>query len=87
MVNFRFHPPGLSEEELDRLNQKIARQITASGYAGVYTTELKGKKVLRLCILNPETSEEDICSILHWLNACCQKLLPSSSRTAAAGGY
>lgn len=87
VVNFRFHPPGLSEEELDRLNQKIARQITASGYAGVYTTELKGKKVLRLCILNPETSEEDICSILHWLNACCQKLLPSSSRTAAAGGY
>ena len=42
------------------LNQEIAKTLTDSGFAQIYTTELKGKKVLRMCTINPETTEKDI---------------------------
>ena len=60
IVNFRFAPKGYSESALDEINQKIAKEITDNGYAQVFTTEIKGKKVLRICTLHPETTAEDI---------------------------
>lgn len=61
IVNFRYVPFGISSEShLNRINQEIAREITASGYAQVFTTELQGKKVLRMCTIHPQTTEEDI---------------------------
>lgn len=68
IVNFRYAPPHLSEQELDRLNLQIAQEINATGYAQILTTELTGKRVLRMCILNPETTEEDITHTIALLN-------------------
>lgn len=68
IVNFRYVPPHLSEQELDRLNLQIAQEINATGYAQILTTELTGKRVLRMCILNPETTEEDITHTIALLN-------------------
>ena len=31
----------------------------------MFTTELRGKKVLRMCIINPETTEQDICDTIN----------------------
>ena len=42
------------------INQNISKKITESGFAQVFTTELCGKKVLRMCTINPETTEKDI---------------------------
>lgn len=70
IVNFRFVPKGVkSEKELDQLNQRLAREITESGYAQIFTTEIHGKKVLRMCTINPETTKEDICHTISRLNA------------------
>ena len=60
MVNFRFAPRGLSEEQLDELNMRVSRRMLASGYAGVFTTELAGKKVLRICAIHPRTHESEM---------------------------
>lgn len=68
IVNFRYALPHLSEQELDRLNLQIAQEINATGYAQILTTELTGKRVLRMCILNPETTEEDIAHTIALLN-------------------
>ena len=57
MVNFRFAPAGTSEEERDEICARAAARMRASGYAGVFTTELSGKKVLRLCAIHPRTHE------------------------------
>lgn len=73
IVNFRFAPAGKRETELDGLNQEISKEITASGYAQIFTTELRGKKVLRMCSINPQTTEEDILGTIQRL-ACCQAL-------------
>ena len=60
MINFRFNPTHLSEEEKDELNLQISKKIVDSGVAGIFTTILNGKKVLRMCAINPETTKEDI---------------------------
>ncbi len=67
IVNFRFLLPGLSPEELDELNQEMAAEITRSGYAQVMTTRLRGKQVIRLCTINPDTSDADILTAIRLL--------------------
>ena len=75
MLNFRYEPAGMSEEQLDALNLEISRRIVASGYAGVFTTELDGKKVLRICAIHPEAKEADIRGTIQQLNAYCAEVL------------
>lgn len=61
IVNFRYvSGRALSEAAADQINQDISRAITESGFAQVFTMELRGKKVLRMCTINPETTEQDI---------------------------
>lgn len=61
IVNFRFAPAWIAQErELDKINQEISREITESGFAQIFTTELRGKKVLRMCTIHPETTQSDI---------------------------
>ena len=75
IVNFRYNPEKLSEEEKDELNQNISKRIVESGYAGVFTTELNHKKVLRICALHPETTKEDICETVQRLNQYYEELM------------
>lgn len=74
IINFRYAPKGFTGEETDELNVEISRKIVDSGYAGVFTTELQGKKVLRLCCENPATSEQDIRNTIQRLNQYCQEV-------------
>lgn len=70
IVNFRYiSKRELTEAELDICNQNISREITESGFAQVFTTELHGKKVLRMCTINPETTQKDICDTIEMLVA------------------
>ena len=69
MVNFRFAPAGYPDAELDELNREISRRVVASGYAGVFTTELAGKTCLRICAIHPEAKEEDMRGTVQRLNA------------------
>lgn len=69
MVNFRFAPAGTSEEERDELNARAAARMRASGYAGVFTTELSGKKVLRLCAIHPRAHKGEMREVVRRLAA------------------
>lgn len=79
MVNFRYNPQGLSEAEKDELNACISRRMLESGYAGVFTTELKGKKVLRICAIHPEACEDDMRETIRRLNTICKEELSRRS--------
>jgi aromatic-L-amino-acid decarboxylase len=46
-----------------------AAALTADGYAAVTTTVLQGRSVLRLCTINPRTTEADIAGTLDRLAA------------------
>lgn len=67
IINFRYHPISgkLSEKQLDKINQKISEKVVASREALLVTTILNGQVVLRMCLINPRTTMEDIKSTLQ----------------------
>lgn len=60
IVTFRYAPAGMAAEEADRRNRAAALTLTESGYAAVLTTRLRGRTVIRICTLNPRTTDEDV---------------------------
>jgi aromatic-L-amino-acid decarboxylase len=57
IVTFRRRPPGVDNEAvLDRINASLAEQIQDQGDVFVSTGRVRGRLVLRLCILNHSTS-------------------------------
>lgn len=68
MLNFRYSPKNLTEEQKDRINEHISARLNDSGYAAIYTTKLNNKTVLRFCGIHPETTKEDILTTLNMLN-------------------
>ncbi len=62
IINFRYNPIGneFLEKELDALNQKISKSVVASKEAFLVTTILNGQVVLRMCLINPRTTFQDI---------------------------
>ncbi len=62
IINYRFNPidSNLTEKELDKINQNISKNIIDSKEALLVTTVLEGQVVLRMCLINPRTTLEDI---------------------------
>jgi aromatic-L-amino-acid/L-tryptophan decarboxylase len=67
IINFRFNPMGrnLTEKQLDKINQKISEKVVASREALLVTTILNKQIVLRMCLINPRTTMDDIKSTLQ----------------------
>ena len=51
----------------EAVHQERAARLSRSGYATVTPTKLKGRSVLRMCIINPLTTEADIFGTLERL--------------------
>jgi glutamate/tyrosine decarboxylase-like PLP-dependent enzyme len=60
IVCFRARPAGLSEDELNRLNQRIGEALRADGRVYAGTTTYAGKVALRPAIVNWRTTEQDV---------------------------
>ncbi len=61
IVTFRYVGNGPeAHARLDEINGAIPREIMATGEAVVTSTVLDGRMVLRMCVINPRTSEHDI---------------------------
>jgi glutamate/tyrosine decarboxylase-like PLP-dependent enzyme len=60
IVTFRYAPDGRSHEYVDALNQALVDEMLADGYAVLTSTRLRGRTALRLCTINPRTTDEDI---------------------------
>ncbi len=59
VVCFRYVPDGASEEDVARLNRAILDRLQLGGDAFITSTELKGRFVLRACIVNYRSTRED----------------------------
>lgn len=62
IINFRYNPIAKkhSKKELDAINQYISEKVVSSRKALLVTTVLHGKTVLRMCLINPRTTLEDV---------------------------
>jgi glutamate/tyrosine decarboxylase-like PLP-dependent enzyme len=72
VVTFRCAPPNLTEQQRNDLSRELAGKMMQEGYAMISTTMLKGKTVLRMCTINPRTSEAEIQETIHRLDRMCQ---------------
>ena len=57
---FRYAPAGLGDEQIDRFNSEIRDRIQAEGNYLMSPTTLRGRPVLRACIVNHATRAEHV---------------------------
>ncbi|CAM1355122.1 MULTISPECIES: pyridoxal phosphate-dependent decarboxylase family protein [Tenacibaculum] len=77
VINFRYNPIGLNleEKEIDELNQKISQKIMESREAFLVTTILNKQVVLRMCLINPKTTMDDIKETLELCHQFGEEIL------------
>jgi aromatic-L-amino-acid decarboxylase len=82
IVTFRYVPEELHSNEasdevtakrIDAINRNIAALMQEQAFALVLSTGLRGKTVLRLCTINPRTTEDDISKTVAALTECARK--------------
>lgn len=75
---FRYLPEShldLGEEKVGELNRAIRRQIIESGKYYIVQTNLDGVGALRVTVMNPLTTEEDLDNLLATIRETAQALL------------
>lgn len=83
VLTLRYLGAGLAPEATDALNQRIIQEMVHSGFAMVASTRLRDQLVIRLCTINPRTTEADIRETIRRLAALAHQLhtkAPSSLR-------
>jgi glutamate/tyrosine decarboxylase-like PLP-dependent enzyme len=76
IVCFRYAPPALRDhgERLDALNKALLEEVQLSGQAFLSSTVLRGRFVLRACVINPRTSGRDLEDLLALVRAAGARL-------------
>jgi aromatic-L-amino-acid decarboxylase len=74
IVTFRCEPQGWSDRQADALNHSLVEAMIEDAFAMVSSTILRGRTVLRLCLINPRTSESDIRATLEKLDTLSHSL-------------
>ena len=62
---FRYRPPGVGDNEVDRINREIREQIQLEGDYLMSATRIRGRPVLRVCIVNHATRAENLEGLLQ----------------------
>lgn len=76
IVTFQYQPKSgtITPEAMNRVNAEIAKRTIDHGDIMVSTTRVRGATVLRMCLINPATTRDDIAmtlTILERLGAEC----------------
>ncbi len=74
VLTFRFVAPGLGEAALERVNLGIVDGLRAGGFAVVTSTRLRGQTALRLCTINPRTTDADLAGTVERMAAIGRRL-------------
>lgn len=73
-ITFRYAPEGFPEEKLDALNLAISEAINRSGYAYIVTSQIKNMRILRMCLINGNTTEKDVEDTIERLDTIARNL-------------
>jgi aromatic-L-amino-acid/L-tryptophan decarboxylase len=68
IVCFRRIVPGVEDEDvIAGVNADLMSSLNATGRAFISSTRLRGRHVLRLCVLNHATGPEDVQRVVEWI--------------------
>jgi aromatic-L-amino-acid decarboxylase len=73
-VCFRYRPAGKPDEELDRLNRAILKRVIARGRVYISNASVRGRFVLRACIVNHRTTQQDVDAVVEEVMAAASDL-------------
>jgi len=65
IVCFRYAPEGKDDSEINKINAEIRDKIIKEGSFYIVQTELDGKLWIRVTIINPVTSEDDLKELIR----------------------
>jgi len=85
IVTFRYVPASQSSVESDAINQRIVNEMMEDGFAMVSSTVLRGHIVLRMCTINPRTTEEDIHETIRRLGYIANRLSLQFGKRGVSG--
>jgi aromatic-L-amino-acid decarboxylase len=68
VVSFRWAPAGLDDARTDAANLALVERVFHDGTAMLSSTRLRGRTVLRLCTINPRTTDEDVAAVVALLD-------------------
>ncbi|WP_311210782.1 MULTISPECIES: aspartate aminotransferase family protein [unclassified Aeromicrobium] len=74
-VVFRYRPDGLDDDLADDLNPRIRRTLWGDGRAVVAGTKVDGRAWLKLTLLNPAATLEDVVAVLERVRSTGEDLL------------
>jgi len=60
IVTFRYVAEGRSEIEINDIHRRMVEMMSEDGFAFANSTTLRGQTVMRLCTINPRTTEDDV---------------------------
>jgi L-2,4-diaminobutyrate decarboxylase len=79
---FRFIGDGSRDDDaLDQLNRELRERYNVSGHGWITATNLDGRRVLRVTLMNPRTTPDDISAILDELTRLGRSLLTTTRTT------
>lgn len=67
-------PAGLSEARRDDLNERLRAAYNRGGDGWITTTVLGGRRVLRVTLMNPRTTREDLAAVVAGLASLAREL-------------
>lgn len=75
VVTFRFAPQNVPHGALDDLNAEIAKRCMTRGFAFIVSTQVAKNTALRVCTINPRTTELDIDETVQHLANLAEEIL------------
>lgn len=68
VVTFRRRFPGVEDEdELEARNAEVIRLLADSGVGLISSTRIRGRYVLRMCVMNHTSGPEDVRRVVSWI--------------------
>lgn len=75
LVCFRLNPKNRSEKQFDMLNRQLLESVNQTGRAFLTHTSLKGKYVIRFCVVQRTTREEHVRRTWELITAKAEEIL------------
>ncbi len=67
-ICFRYEPKDIDSKYYDEINTKITELINERKLAYIVTTVLRGMRVVRLCLINGNTTDKDVIEVVSYLD-------------------
>jgi glutamate/tyrosine decarboxylase-like PLP-dependent enzyme len=80
IVTFRFVAEAAADSEINELHRRMVGAMAEDGFAFANSTALRGQTVMRLCTINPRTTEEDIRATIEQLERFGSRLVRYGER-------